>query len=50
LSRTPRGKRSKISEPNSSSNLWIRRFNAEAVMFMSSAALRIDPARITASI
>ena len=46
----PRGSRSKISEPNSCSKPWMRRFSAEAVMFMSSAALRIDPARVTASI
>ena len=50
LSRTPLGSRSKSSAPNSSSKRLMRRFSAEAVMFMSSAALRIEPARATASI
>ena len=50
FSRTPRGSRSKIGLPNSASKRWICRFSAEEVMFMSSAAFLIEPARLTSSI
>jgi hypothetical protein len=49
-SRTPRGSRSKIGTPSSSSSASTRRFSAVEVMASVSAAFRIDPARAIASI
>ena len=49
LSRTPRGRRSKIGTPSSSSSDRMRRLSAEAVIASVSAARRIEPALATSS-